>query len=151
MKLCSNPVLVFSLALLLGGCDGLSSNDQASADGFEVTLVKDLSNSEWTSGIFYQAGEQTGLQAGTLEEVKALLRRIGAEGTEVEVAWFKAPNSSCGTPFGIAMQVVVPAELVVRLSREADQALPSEFNRTSRPGLLCPYYVEKLIPTDRNR
>ena len=151
MKLRSNALRGLLPVLLLGGCDAFSSDDQAPDDGFKVTLVKDLSNSEWTSGVFYQAEERTGLQAESVEEAKELLRRISAEGAEVEVAWFKAPSSSCGTPFGIAMQVVVPAALVVRLSEDADQAMPSAFERTSRPGLLCPYYVEKLIPTDRSK
>lgn len=149
MRLYSKSIWALLLVAFLGGCDEFSSNSEAPDDGFEVTLVKDLSNSEWTSGVFYQATEQTGLQARNLEEVKTLLRRAGAEGAEVEVAWFKAPNSSCGTPFGIAMMVVVPAELVVRLSRRADQALPSEFNQTLSPGLLCPYYVEKLVSTEQ--
>ena len=111
-----NLAFALLLTLLLGGCELLAPEDRP-ADGFEVNTIKDFRDAEWGSGTFYQASEQTGLRAASLEEVKDLLRAVQAHGARVEAAWFKEHRPSCGTPYGIAMQAVVPTQLVVRLSR----------------------------------
>ena len=143
-----NPLFALPL-LLLNGCELLALEDQPAPGDFEIHMIRDFSPAEWGLGFFYQASEQTGLRVTSLEEVKNLLRTLRVQGTQVEAAWFKEPQSSCCTPDGIAMTAVVPMQLVLRLSSPADPTALRDFEQADNLTLSCPYFIQKLTPLER--
>jgi len=135
---------------LMIGCDLFSSNDeQEIVNGFKISTVGEVKNSQWESGIFYQATEETGLQVSSISEVTNLLNAEISKDISIESAWYKEHRSSCGTPNGVAYQVVVPSTVVVELSKEINGKLSEIFKPVEEPQLICPYYIKNLQPTKK--
>ena len=132
---------------LMFGCDLLSSNDeQEIINGFRISTVEEVKNSQWESGIFYQATEESGLQVSSISEVTNLLNTEISKNISIESAWYKEQRAACGTPNGIAYQVVVPSTVVIQLSKEINGELSEIFKPLTEPRLICPFYVKNLQP-----
>jgi len=141
--------IIFVLFIpLMIGCDLFLSNDeQEIVNGFKISIVEEVKNSQWESGIFYQATEESGLQVSSISEVTNLLNAEISKDIPIESAWYKEKRSDCGTPNGIAYQVVVPSTVVIQLSNEINGKLSEIFKPVKEPQLICPYYVKNLKPT----
>ncbi len=135
---------------LMFGCDLFSSNDeQEIINGFKISTVEEVKNSQWESGIFYQATEESGLQVSSISEVTNLLNAEISKDISIESAWYKEQRADCGTPNGIAYQVEVPSTVVIQLSKEINGKLSDIFKPVEKPLLTCPYYIKNLQPTEK--
>ncbi len=141
--------IIFVLfSILFFGCDLFSSNDeQEIVNGFQIITIEEVENSQWESGVFYQATEESGLQVSSISEVTNLLNAEISKDISIKSAWYKEQQSSCGTPNGIAYQVEVPSTLVIQLGKEITGELSEIFKPVNEPQLICPYYIKNLQPT----
>jgi len=132
------------------GCELFSSNnEQEIINGFKISTIEEVENSQWESGIFYQATEESGLQVSSISEVTNLLNAEISKNISIRSAWYKEQRPSCGTPNGIAYQVEVPSTVVIQLSKEINGELSEIFKPVKEPQLICPYYIKNLQPTEK--
>jgi len=133
---------------LMFGCDLFSSNDeQEIVNGFKISSVEEVKNSQWESGIFYQATEVTGLQVSSISEVTNLFNAEISKNIAIKSAWYKKQQSNYGTPNGKSYQVVVPSTVVIELKNSKVESLSDIFKPVQKPLLICPYYIHKFEPT----
>lgn len=144
-------ILFVITATLLFGCEmfSISGHQQETDYDFEISTMEVVEDTEWQSGIFYQATEESGLEVSAISEVTNLLRKELAKDIHIESAWYQQQQSSCITPNDIALQVVVPSTLILQLNSDSRQSLSGIFKPVQKPELVCPYYVQKIRPTKK--
>lgn len=142
-------IFVFFTTLLFG-CNSLSSNDNHEiVNGFKILDLEKVEDSQWESGIFYQATEESGLQVSSILEATNLLNSELSKNIPIKSAWYKEQRPSCATPNGMAYQVIVQATIVIQLDKEINGELSEIFKSVQKPQLICPYYFKVLQPIDK--
>jgi|GEM_PF-3987868 len=141
-------LFLIALAWLLAGCDIFSPEEKDKIDnGFKIKTIKEIKPSQWESGVFYQAFEETGLHVSSTSDVTSLLAQEISNGVPIQFAWYVENKSSCATPHGIAFEVIVPATVIIQLTGKTGKEPSAVFKPVkNQPHLICPYFVIKLAP-----
>ena len=139
---------VFIILALLTGCELIQADKHPEViDGYEVSTVKEVERSQWESGTYYEASEESGLEVSSTAEVIELLESLKSAGITINEAWYVERNSSCPTPNHITLPVVVPASVVIKIEGEMKANTIGMFKPVEHsPDITCPYYVKHLRP-----
>ena len=139
---------LFIILALLTGCELIQADEHPEViDGYEVSTVKEVESSQWETGNYYEASEESGLKVSSTAEVVELLESLKSDGINIKAAWYVESKSSCYTPNHIAMPVVVPASLVIQTEGEMKADTTGIFKPVEHsPDITCPYYVKHLRP-----
>ena len=142
---------VFIFLALLTGCELIQADKHPEViDGYEVSTVKEVERSQWESGTYYEASEESGLKVSSNAEVVELLDSLKSEGININEAWYVERKSSCPTPNQITLPVVVPTSLVIKTEGEMEADTTGLFRPVKHsPDMTCPYYVKHFRPLDR--
>lgn len=128
---------LITVLILLIGCD-LSQGDEP----FTVKTLDEVKS--YGEGTFYKSERDFSSDAWTMKEVKALLLSLKKKDVPFETAFFKPQSSDCGTRDGIALQVIVPSQLLIRLAEPSDVEDLRGFETVNNPRLSCPYLVKQI-------
>jgi len=134
-------VLIISFFILTSaGCQ----EDVTNTDDNFSFVMEDHSNHQYQfpAGVYYEYTFED-WNSYSFNEVN-ILKDIRNSGIEMNDAWFKHYRSSCAPPgSNIAMQVIVPAELIIRVNRSDIRLNSFGFTKISNPNIShCAYIVK---------
>jgi hypothetical protein len=134
--------IVISIIMLFCGC---SNNKNISEGENRVVVENHAEGYDFPEGIYYRYMRED-KESFSFDE-QEVLKGIIDKGVKIKDAWFKGYNTSCTPPGSeLSMDVIVSAELLVRLEREEDEMVKLNFKREEEPGMEnCAYRVKHYI------
>lgn len=124
-----------------------SATATEATDSLHVIRIPRLDAYTWPEGGLYYAVDMESVEhptahPGEHQSPEELLRDLRREGVQVTHGWYRVGASSCSPPGSmIAMDVIVPEQLLLRTAAPWPEATEHGFTPTDAPHIQCPYDV----------